>query len=299
MPLSQLRRNTIIGLVISLILAAGKFVAGIVGNSSALVADGVESLADAFGSIVVWQGFRIAEREPDDQHPYGYGRAETIAAFCVGALLLVSAAIIVVRAFQQILVPHNPPAPWTLIVLLIVIAAKEALFRVILYHARRHQSDAAYADAWHHRSDAITSVIALFGVSIAIWGPHLLSIPTLVLADEVAAILASGIILYTGLHLARPAARELLDVTSDEFANKVRATAESVEGARLVEKLHARKAGRGYLIDLHLHVDPDLNVRSAHNLAGKVKAAIHERHPNVTHVLIHIEPDERHVLPHT
>lgn len=290
---TRLERNAIIGLIVSLLLAAGKLVAGVLGHSSALVADGVESLADTVGSVVVWQGFRIARREPDEEHPYGYGRAETLAAFCVGVLLVVAAAVIVVKAFEEILTPHRAPAPWTLGVLLAVVVVKEVLFRVVLRGAELFESDAARADAWHHRADAITSAAALVGVSVAIWGPRLSGVPELVLADEVAAILASGVIVFTGVRLARPAVRELLDASADALAQRVRPTAERVPGVRLVEKLVARKSGRGYLVDMHLHVDPTIDVRTAHALAGRAKAQILREHPEVRHVLIHIEPDER------
>lgn len=289
----HLRRNTLIGLVVSLLLAAGKFLAGVLGHSSALVADGVESLADTVGSIVIWQGFRVADREPDAEHPYGYGRAETVSAFCVGALLVVAAVVIVVTAFSEMLTPHSAPATWTLIALVGVIAAKEVLFRLVLRGAEQFESDAARADAWHHRSDAITSAAAFVGVSIAIWGPRLFNAPRLVLADEAAAILASGVILFTAFRLIRPSLRELLDATTPALAEKVRATAAQVEGVGLVEKVHARKSGRGYLVDMHLHVPPDLSVRAAHALSGKVKATVREKHSDVRHVLIHIEPDER------
>lgn len=294
MSSGQLKRNTLIGLVVSLLLAVGKFIAGVLGHSSALIADAVESAADTIGSIVVWQAFRVASREPDEDHPYGYGRAETMAALAVGALLVIAAAYIVVRAFGEILTPHAAPEPWTLLVLVGVIIAKELLFRIVLRGAEELRSDAARADAWHHRSDAITSAAALVGVSVAIWGPRLLDMPNLVLADEVAAILASGVILLTGIRLMRPAIRELLDATSAPLVAAVRATAAGVDGVRLVEKLHARKSGRGYLVDMHLHVDPTLDVRTAHSLAGKVKATVKAAHPEVVHVLIHVEPDERH-----
>lgn len=293
MSTSQLKRNTLVGLVVSLFLAAGKFAAGVVGHSSALVADGVESLADTVGSLVVWQGFRIASRQPDADHPYGYGRAEAVAAFCVGSLLVVAAVIIVCKAFAQILTPHEAPASWTLLALIVFIATKELLFRFVLRGASTFESDLARADAWHHRSDAITSAAALIGVAIAIWGPRLFDAPRLVLADEVAAILASGIILYTALHLIRPALRELLDGSAVELAERVRATAARVAGVRLIEKVYARKSGRGYLVDMHLHVPPNLDVRSAHALSGKVKAVVRAEHASVLHVLIHVEPDER------
>jgi cation diffusion facilitator family transporter len=125
MSVNRLQRNTVIGLAASLVLSAGKLLAGVLGHSSALIADAVESLADTVGSIVVWQGLRVADRPSDEDHPYGYGKAEAVAAFCVGALLLVAATVIVVKAFQEILTPHHAPAAWTLIVLVGVIAVKE------------------------------------------------------------------------------------------------------------------------------------------------------------------------------
>jgi cation diffusion facilitator family transporter len=292
MSANTLQRNTMIALAASLGLSVGKLLAGVIGHSSALIADAVESLADTVGSIVVWQGLRVANRPPDEEHPYGYGKAGAVAAFCVGALLLVAATVIVVKAFQEILTPHSAPAAWTLIVLVGVIAVKETLFRFVLRGADMLESDAARADAWHHRSDAITSAVAFVGITIAIWGPGLFNSTGLVLADEVAAMIASGIILFTGLRLMRPSLRELLDANAPDLAEKVRATASQVEGVRIVEKLHARKSGRGYHVDLHLHVAGDMDVRAAHALSGKVKAHVRETHPNVLRVLIHIEPDD-------
>ena len=172
-----LQRNTAIGLVASLVLAGGKLLAGLLGNSSALIADAVESLADSVGSLIVWQGLRVAKRPPDDAHPYGYGRAEALAALSVGAMLVIAAVVIVTKAFDEILTPHAAPAPWTLAVLVGVIVVKEILFRIVLRGADLLESDAARADAWHHRSDAITSAAAFIGVTVAIWGPSLLNAP--------------------------------------------------------------------------------------------------------------------------
>lgn len=293
MAATVLQRNTLIGLLVGLALAGGKLLAGLMGHSSALVADAVESMADTVGSLVVWQGFRVADRPADEAHPYGYGRAEALSGLSVGALLLIAAVIIAVRAVEDLLTPHDAPAAWTLAVLVGVIIVKELLFRLINAGATKHQSDAARADAWHHRADAITSLAAFIGVAIAVWGPGLTGIRNLILADEVAALVASGIIVFTGVGLMRPALRELLDGAEPLLAEEVRATAEKTEGVRVVEKVHTRKSGRGYLVDMHLHVDPMLSVREAHCLSGKVKAVVRGAHPSVRHVLIHIEPDDR------
>lgn len=292
MTAARLRRNTIIGLIASLALAAGKLIAGLVGNSSALVADAVESMADTLGSVIVWWGLKLGEREPDVAHPYGYGRAEAVASLTVGGLLIVASVLIVVRAFQDIVTPHAAPAAWTLGVLTAVVIVKETLFRVVLKGAEAMGSDAARADAWHHRSDAITSAAAFIGIGIAVWGPGMFNAPRLVLADEVAAMIASGIILITAARLIGPALQELLDAHAPHLAAKAREAAAGINGVRLVEKVHARKSGRGYLVDMHLHVDPESSVRDGHALAGQVKATIRRELPMVRHVLIHIEPAE-------
>jgi cation diffusion facilitator family transporter len=292
MSLSTLERNTFIGLVASLLLAATKLTAGLMGHSSALVADAVESFADSLGSILVWKALRVAARPPDASHPYGYGKAEALASLAVGSILVIAACLIVIEAFHEIVIPHAAPAPWTLVVLITVVAIKELLFRVVMSGASEFDSDAARADAWHHRADAITSVAALIGVTLAVWGPRWFGIPGFVLADEAAAILASGIILITASQLIRPALQELLDAASHEMATKVAQVAAQVEGVVQVEKTFVRKSGPGYHVDMHLHVNPDLPIRTAHALAGRVKAAIKDQIPNVTGVLIHVEPSE-------
>lgn len=296
MGADRLQRNTMIGLVVSVVLAGSKLAAGVVGNSTALVADAVESLADTIGSLVVWHALRVADKPPDDQHPYGRGRAEALAAIAVSGLLLAAGALIVVRSVEGMLKPHDAPAPWTLAVLAAVIVVKEGLFRLVLKGAELDGSDAARADAWHHRSDAVTSGAAFVGVTVAVWGPGYFGIPALVLADEVAALVACGIIVMTAIRLLRPALHEVLDAAAPEFIQQVRQTAGAVEGVRLVEKVHARKSGRGYYVDMHLHVDPELSVRLAHALSGKVRATLRAGNPLVRDVLIHIEPSDHETV---
>ncbi|MDX2148334.1 MAG: cation diffusion facilitator family transporter [Planctomycetota bacterium] len=289
---ARLERNTAIGLVASLLLALIKLAAGLMGNATALVADAVESIADAFGSIFVWWALRVAHRPPDEDHPYGYGKAEAVAALLVGLLLLLAALGVLIEAIDQVLTPHRPPHAWTLLVLAAVVLVKEILFRVVLAGAEQLESDAARADAWHHRSDAITSAAAFLGVSLAVWGPGWFGVSGLVYADEAAAMVASGIIVATSLRLIRPSLRELLDATAPELVEQVRATAAGIPGVLLVEKVHARKSGSGYLLDMHLHVAPEMPVVEAHALSGKVKATVRAAHANVRQVLIHIEPAE-------
>ena len=292
MSQSALQRNTVIGFFASILLAVVKLAAGVWGLSSALVADAVESLADTVGSVLVWQALRVASKPPDKNHPYGYGKAEALASLGVGVLLALAAVFIVTKALHEIMIPHEAPAGWTLLVLIGVVIVKEVLFRFVMQGADQFDSDAARADAWHHRSDAITSVAAFLGVSIAVWGPRMFPIHGLVYADEVAAILASGVILVSASRLIRPALNELLDAVAHEMVEKVTAIACGVDGVREVEKVFVRKSGSGYHVDMHLHVDPELTIRVAHALAGKVKSILKSELPNLTGVLIHVEPGE-------
>ncbi len=289
---SNLQRNTIVGLLFSVLLTVVKFLAGWLGSSSALIADAIESLADVFGSMLVWQALRVAEQPADDRHPYGYGKAESLSALAVGTIMLVAAVVIVVKAFREIVIPHSPPATWTIWVLVMIIITKELLFRLVVHGANQYDSDAARADAWHHRADAVTSLAALIGVAVAIWGPWFTGIGSLVLADEVAAILASGAIVVTALGLIRPAISDLLDAASHETIAVVKDLAGRVEGIKLVEKVWVRKSGSGYYVDMHLHVDPELSIKDAHSLAGKVKSKLKADVPRILGVLIHIEPSE-------
>lgn len=293
MTQSTLQRNTVIGFFASIGLSLTKLGAGVWGQSSALIADAVESLADTVGSILVWQALRVASQPPDQKHPYGYGKAEALASLGVGVLLVVAAIFIVVKSLHEILIPHDAPAAWTLLVLVGVVITKEVLFRFVMQGADQFDSDAARADAWHHRSDAITSIAALIGVSVAIWGPRWFGIPGLVFADEVAAILASGVILMSAWILIRPALDELLDAVAHEMVDQVRTVANGIDGVREVEKVFVRKSGSGYHVDMHLHVDPEVSVRVAHALAGKVKAILKSEIPRLTGVLIHVEPQEQ------
>lgn len=289
---AALQRNTLIGFVTSIVLAAVKFVAGWLGHSTALLADAIESLADTFGSVLVWQALRLASRPADRRYPYGYGKAEALASLGIGSLLVLAAIMIVSESVQQIATPHAAPAPWTLIVLLGVIAVKEILFRIVERGARTHDSDAARADAWHHRADAITSLAALLGVSIAIYCPPFFGIAELVMADEVAAILASGVILWTARGLIGPALQELLDADMPEIGDRIQAIVLRLEGVVAIEQVLVRKSGAGYLADMHLHVLADTTVRSAHDLTGKVKATLRREMPSLNTILIHVEPAE-------
>lgn len=281
-------RSTQLGLLANAGLAVTKILAGVIGNSYALIADGIESTADLLSSTVVLGGLRIAEREPDPEYPFGYGKAETLATAVVSLMLLGAAVAISIEAIREIITPHHAPAPWTLLVLLGVVVVKEVLFRRVHAVGREAGSEAVRADAWHHRSDAITSLAAFAGISIAVLGG-----PGWEAADDWAALLASGVIAWNGQNILRPALASLMDQSAaPEMRSMVYEIAMSVERVRAVEKVIVRRVGTDYFADLHVQADPALSLRESHTLSHSVKDAIMTEMPKVRDVLIHMEPFE-------
>jgi cation diffusion facilitator family transporter len=281
-------RTAQVGMLVNAALAGIKLVAGVLGSSYALVADGVESTADIFSSLIVWGGLRIASRSADDDYPFGYGKAEPIAAAVVGLMLIAAAIGIAIESVREIRVPHHAPAPFTLAVLVGVVLVKEGLYRRVFRVGADVGSTAVKADAWHHRSDAITSAAAFVGISIALIGG-----PGWEPADDWAALLASTVIAYNGIAALRPAVADLMDRAPGEaMLARVSAAAMGVRGVCAIEKLKVRKAGLGYWVDLHVQADPRLPLEEAHVLSGMVKSAIRQAVPEVAGALIHMEPYE-------
>lgn len=281
-------RSAQAGLVVNAMLAVTKLVAGLLGHSYALVADAVESTTDIFSSLIVWSGLRIASRAADDAYPFGYGKAEPLAAAAVSLMLLGAAVGIAVKAVQEIVTPHHAPAPFTLAVLSAVIVIKEILYRRVFTVAVAVGSTAVKADAWHHRSDAITSAAAFVGITVALWGG-----PGWESADDWAALAASAIIVYNGQRMLRPAVHDLMDRTPAEgVVRRVASAAASTDGVRAVEKLRVRRAGLGYYVDIHVQAEPTMSLSEAHILSGRVKGAIRSAVPAVSGVLVHMEPYE-------
>lgn len=279
-------RTAILGILINGTLATAKLIGGILGSSYALIADAVESMTDIFSSFVVWRGLSVASQPPDLDHPYGHGKAEPLAASFVAFTLLAAALGIAIQAIREIFTPHLTPKPFTIWLLLAVVVIKESLFRLVFKVGREVGSSAVRADAWHHRSDAITSAAAAIGISIALWGGRGYE-P----ADDWAALFASGFIAWNGLRLLRPAIDELMDASpSEELQQKIATIALRCDGVLAVEKVLARKTGFSYWVDMHLEVNKDMTVERAHAVAHAVKDKIRERLPNVTEVSIHVEP---------
>ncbi|GAB4287066.1 MAG: cation diffusion facilitator family transporter [Ignavibacteriaceae bacterium] len=279
-------KSTIAGIVVSILLAAVKGVAGVLGNSYALVADAIESTSDVFTSIIVLIGLRIAAKPADQDHPYGHGKAEPIAAVVVASGLFLAAVIIIIQSIYEIITPHHAPEQFTLFVLLGVVLVKETLFRFVIKVGSSLNSRAVINDAWHHRSDAITSAAVFIGISIALIGG-----PGYEEADDYAALFASAIILFNAFRLWRPALLELTDVAPPkEKIDKVRNEALKVDGVRGLDKCYLRKMGFDYFVDIHVLVDGNKTVSEGHEIAHRVKASLMKQYRNISDVLVHIEP---------
>ncbi|MBA4250966.1 MAG: cation-efflux pump [Chlorobiaceae bacterium] len=278
---------SILGIIVNALLAIIKGVTGVVGNSYALIADAIESLFDVFSSIIVWIGLRISTIPPDEDHPYGHGKAEPIAAIVVAIALLGAAFGIAYQSIQEILTPHHAPASFTLIVLVVVIIVKEVLFRTVLKVAKDVDSTAVKNDAWHHRSDAITSAFAFVGISIALIGGDGYE-----MADDYAALCASVVIVFNAVKLLLSAVNEVMDIApSSEIEKLIRDTAINVEGVVELDKCKIRKTGLFYFVDLHVVVDGNISVKEGHYISHLVKDEIMKTEPKVFDVIIHIEPD--------
>ena len=297
-PLNRLQRSlraTFLGMAVNVVLAVVKFAAGVVGHSHALVADAVESFADVFSSIIVWRGLVVAATPADEDHPYGHGKAEPIAGAIVSAMLLLAAGWIAVKAFAEIATPHPVPAPFTLEVLIGVIIMKETLFRFVRHEGRMLDNFAVRTDAWHHRSDAITSFAAGVGISVSLLGGQGYEA-----ADDWAAIAAACVIAWNGWRLLRPALNELMDTAPDrEVRDKIRRLAETIPGVARVEKCFVRKMGYQLYVDMHVEVDPQMTVVRSHGIAHDVKDRIRDAMPVVSDVLVHIEPQSLPARPQT
>jgi len=279
-------RSTLLGMMVNVCLAVIKGVAGVVGNSYALIADAIESAADVVTSFVVLLGVRMAGKPADVNHPYGHGKFEPLAAAVVSLTLLGAAVLIMVESVREILTPHHAPEPFTLAVLLGVVVVKEILARYVGNAGEGIGSVAVKADAFHHRADAITSGAAFIGISVAVFGG-----PGFEMADDIAALIAAVVISVNALILFRPALSELIDTAPPpEIAQSIREVAQAVPGVLGTHKCAVRKVGFVYFVDLDVLCDPEETIRHGHEVAHNVGEAIHSALPAVAKVLVHVEP---------
>jgi cation diffusion facilitator family transporter len=281
-------KATYFSIIGNTILAIIKGLAGFFGNSYALIADAIESTTDIFASFLVLFGLKYANRPADKNHPYGHGRAEPLITFLVVGFLITSASIIAYESIHNIGTPHALPKTWTLFVLVPLIIWKEISFQLVMKKAIETNSSSLKADAWHHRSDALTSVSALIGISIALYFGK--GYET---ADDWAALFASGFILYNSYLIFRPALGEIMDEhLYDDLIEDIRKVSLTVEGVEGTEKCFVRKSGMIYHVDLHATVNAEISVKQGHEIAHQLKDVLRNDIPQLGHVLIHIEPTD-------
>lgn len=280
------RHTILLSLIGNVVLVFIKLITGLVGNSFALIADAIESAGDVFSSFIVYLGLRVSDKPSDEDHPFGHGKVEPIISFLVVLFLIISAGFIAFQALNNMQSPQKMPSPYTLIVLGGVILYKEFLYQFVNKKSRQTKSTSLKADAWHHRSDAITSLAAFIGIGLA-----LLLGEGFEYIDDWAALVASAIIIVNAYFVFRPALGELLDEQNhDELIDEVRVVSEKVEGVIDTEKCFIRKFGMRYVVDIHVRVSADLTVTEGHTIGHCVQEAVQKKIPHIEHVFTHVEP---------
>ena len=281
------------GVLLNLLLSAAKIAGGLIGRSNALIADGIESLLDLFSSLLIWGALKYAAKPPDEDHPYGHGKAESLASLIGAFVLAIAGALIAHNSiFQLIAAAHgNPvhlPSPWTLLILIGVIAIKETLYQFMARRARRIGSNALLADAWHHRSDAVTSIAAFIGISISLLGGHGYEV-----ADDWAALFACVVIFYSSYNMLKLSLGDMMDArVSPDAEETVMDITCAVPGVISAEKCRIRKSGLSYIADLHIRVSGEISVREGHDISHTVKDRLMESGLPLEDVTVHVEPEE-------
>ncbi|MEX2044332.1 MAG: cation diffusion facilitator family transporter [Opitutus sp.] len=275
------------GVALNLVLAVVKFAGGVYGNTYALIADGAESTADVFSSLLVWAGFRVAARPPDENHPYGHGKAEPLAALAVAGFILIMAGWVGWHAVLEIITPHAGPKWWTLPLLAGVVVVKLGLARRMRDAGREAGSTGLGVEALHHWSDAVTSAAAFAGITVALVGGAGWET-----ADDWAALVACLVIVANGVSIAGRALGDVMDTAVPvDFEQEVRALALGVPGVKALHKVRVRKSGLSYLVDIQVRVDGDLTVRAGHDIAHGVKDVLLASEPHrISDVTVHVEP---------
>ena len=286
-------KSTFVGIIFNLFLVAIKGAAGFLGHSNALIADAIESSSDIITSIIVVVGLKIAAKPADTDHPYGHGKAEPIAGMVVSISLFGAAAIIIIRSIHEIIISNSAPESFTLWVLVLAVIIKESLFRYVSSVGSSVGSIAVKNDAWHHRSDAITSTAAFIGISISLIGGKGFE-----KADGYAALLASAIIIFNAFKMLKPAVMEIMDTAPpSDIKEKVIKVADDVEGVLYIDKCFVRKMGFEYFVDIHIIVDGNISVHDGHLISHNVKDTLIKKLPKIADVLVHIEPNFLEMKP--
>jgi cation diffusion facilitator family transporter len=279
-------KTIVISIASSLILAFIKGISGHIGHSDALIADAIESSSDVFASLLVLFGMYYSHKPADEDHPYGHGKAEALSTFGVVGFLLISATLIAYNGIQNLFIEQQQPDSFTIYILLGIIVWKELSYRYVMNKGKKTNSLSVQADAWHHRADAISSLIALFGIGISlIFGSKYSK------ADDWAAIISALFIVYNAYTIFRPALGEILDEhTHHDLIEKIRKMENEVEGVISIEKCLVRKTGMYYFVDIHLEVDGNITVEKGHKIGHDFKNYVMYKIPEISDVLVHIEP---------
>jgi cation diffusion facilitator family transporter len=273
-------------MALNAVLGAVKIAGGILGHAYALVADGVESMSDIAISILIWAGFQWAARPPDEEHPYGHGKAEAVSGLFTAVVVLAAGVGIGWRAVNEIRDPQRVPQWWTLLILAGVVATKVVFSRRLDAVGRDTESTALGAEAWHHLSDAMTSAAAFIGISIAVAGG-----PAYAAADGWAALAASAVIAFNGATIFMRSLNEVMDIAVPlKMERDVREIASHVAGVVSLDKCRVRKSGLSYLVDIQIRVAGDLSVREGHHIAHAVKDVLLSSRLRVSDVTVHVEP---------
>ncbi|MBN2857892.1 MAG: cation transporter [Candidatus Delongbacteria bacterium] len=282
------------GMLINLILGILKITTGMIGNSYSAIADGVHSLSDLVTDIAIIIGVKFWSAPPDKDHPYGHGRIETIVTLFVGIMLAAAGIGIGYEAVATIRDPHTvKPGLIALTGIILTIIFKEILFRKTLTIGKKTGSQSVIANAWHHRSDAFSSVLALGSVLTAVL------LPGMEFVDHIGGLLVSILIIKVSFDIVKPAFKELCDAgASQKDIELMKNIVSQVEGVRDVHGLRSRQHNSGNYLDLHVLVDDDITVKKGHDIAEKVKDILIEKGPSVVDVVVHIEPFKSHKETH-
>ena len=284
-------RMAMVGIVGNIVLSAFKLVAGLAGHSAAMISDAVHSLSDVFATAVAFVGVRMSSKGADEDHPYGHERIESVASIMLAAILAVTGAGIGYSCLQSILTGDHSaaevPGRIALIAAIVSIVTKEGMFQYTMREAKRVKSSAFQADAWHHRSDALSSVGALVGIAGARMG-----FPVL---DKVAGIVICLVILYVAYEICTDALSKMMDTACDpEFEKGIRECVETDSKNRNIpigiDMLHTRKFGEKAFVDMEISLDGDMRLKDAHDIAEQLHDEIEDRYPNIKHIMIHMNP---------
>ena len=294
MILSKLRHVTLVGFWINAALVVLKLFFGYWGHSDALVADGYHSLSDFLTDFMVLYFVGVSFRKADKDHPYGHGKFETVGSLLISVVLILVALGIGVAAIETIMNAFNGkeiprPDVWTIVIAAVSIVSKEYCYRYTMRYARRYDSPSLKANAWHHRTDAISSIATLIGVSLSFalgdnWR----------ILDPIASIIIAVFIGVSAVSIARPSLSELLEASLPQAELvKIRQIIRSVPGVKRVHNLRARQNGRSIIVDVNIHVDPDITIREGHAIAEDAEKCLRKAFDSNMIIYMHVEPEEQ------